>query len=338
MNITIKNDNITSEITFISQQFNSEAIDDCNVFTINIPPEIGGGKILGTSAAFGISFLMIEGFFNEDLILDIYFENLDILQFNYCLEGECTHIFAQDTINYQLVPHISSITASPSIGQEIILHKGHKNLVAILFVNKHTYKVDVICGLEYDEKFFKQLFSSFERREPFFYQGYYSIHISECIREIQNTRFDGLVNKTYLESRIVELFSLQLVQYKDEQSQENEPLLLSKWDLPKILQAREILDETYADPPTILELAKRLGINQQKLKNGFKTVFNVTIRKYLINLRLEVAIQLFSEDLTVKEIAEKVGYTNSSYFSKRFKEKYGVLPTDYKKYTDPSNK
>ena len=48
--------------------------------------------------------------------------------------------------------------------------------------------------------------------------------------------------------------------------------------------------------------------------------------------RLELAARLImSKDLSIREVAEQVGYANKSYFSKLFRDKYGVLPRDYRK-------
>lgn len=106
---------------------------------------------------------------------------------------------------------------------------------------------------------------------------------------------------------------------------------LRKLDLEKIQRARNILVRDLKNPPTIEELAMKAGINRQKLKKGFKLIYEATINKYLRNERLEQASLLLLTDKTVKEAAEQVGYMNKSYFAKIFKEKYGVLPREYVK-------
>ena len=53
---------------------------------------------------------------------------------------------------------------------------------------------------------------------------------------------------------------------------------------------------------------------------------------YLTDLRIGKAKELLSgEDLSVQDVAERVGYQDLKYFSKLFKKVTGVSPSDYKK-------
>ena len=57
----------------------------------------------------------------------------------------------------------------------------------------------------------------------------------------------------------------------------------------------------------------------------------ITFSAYLVNVRMEKAAQLLqTTNYRVYEVAEMIGYSNLSYFSKQFKEKYGITPFDYR--------
>jgi AraC-like DNA-binding protein len=92
-------------------------------------------------------------------------------------------------------------------------------------------------------------------------------------------------------------------------------------------RAKDILTREYISPPSIKELAHRCATNETKLKKVFKIVYHSTIREYIQKLRLEEAnILLKEESLTIKEVANRVGYRHQGYFSKLFFEYYGVYP------------
>ena len=56
--------------------------------------------------------------------------------------------------------------------------------------------------------------------------------------------------------------------------------------------------------------------------------------EFIRDLRLRHAEQLIlKSQLSVSEISYRVGFNNPRYFSKYFKEKYGVIPSQYKKDT-----
>ncbi len=99
----------------------------------------------------------------------------------------------------------------------------------------------------------------------------------------------------------------------------------SKMDLNRIEEARSILDTEFADPPTLLTLAHRVGLNDFKLKRGFRAIYNTTVFGYVRMLRMEKAkIMLESGELNVSEVAAATGYTCLGHFSAAFRKRFGV--------------
>jgi len=106
--------------------------------------------------------------------------------------------------------------------------------------------------------------------------------------------------------------------------------LLSR-DRRRVYEARDYLSQHYTSPPTIPQLARMVGMNQTKLKAAFKQLLNVTMYEYVLQRRMEVAAQMLVEaELSVAEIAYRVGYDYPANFSCAFKRYYGRLPRDWK--------
>lgn len=102
---------------------------------------------------------------------------------------------------------------------------------------------------------------------------------------------------------------------------------LSKTDRAKIEQAKEIVLARMAEPPSLIELSRLIGLNDYKLKMGFKEINGTTVFGYLRDQRLEKAYRLLEKGNTsVLEVSYAVGYSNPSYFAEAFREKYGVNP------------
>jgi AraC-like DNA-binding protein len=92
-------------------------------------------------------------------------------------------------------------------------------------------------------------------------------------------------------------------------------------------KAKAILLEDFIVPPTLETLAHRCATNTSKLKKVFKKVYGTTIYAYIQKLRLEEANILLEEtDMTIGQIAKKVGYRHQGHFSKLFFSHYGVYP------------
>ncbi|MEH2290578.1 AraC family transcriptional regulator [Nostoc sp.] len=68
--------------------------------------------------------------------------------------------------------------------------------------------------------------------------------------------------------------------------------------------AKAILNQRLPHPPSLINLAKEIGLNDFKLKRGFREVFGTTVLEYVQSLRLEQAQRLLPRtNLTVAEIA-----------------------------------
>jgi AraC-like DNA-binding protein len=98
-------------------------------------------------------------------------------------------------------------------------------------------------------------------------------------------------------------------------------------DLDRIYAAREFLSRNYVKPPTISTLARFLGINQTKLKAGFKEVTRTTIYEFILECRMKrAAALLHSGEFAVAEVAYAVGYSYPANFTHAFKKYHGTLP------------
>jgi AraC-like DNA-binding protein len=107
---------------------------------------------------------------------------------------------------------------------------------------------------------------------------------------------------------------------------------LKNQDILNIRQARKILDENFDKHITIPLLARQAGINEAKLKEGFKELFGHSIHAYLLQLRLEKAKQLLqNSDLSVTDITYHIGYSHVTHFTTMFKKETKLTPTEWRK-------
>lgn len=98
--------------------------------------------------------------------------------------------------------------------------------------------------------------------------------------------------------------------------------------LEKIHLAQEILLSDIENPPSLTELAYKIGTNTNKLKKEFKAQFGVPVFKYLQNERLKRAYNLIkNEQKTIQEAAWAVGYDSLGSFSNAFERKFGYRPS-----------
>lgn len=92
-------------------------------------------------------------------------------------------------------------------------------------------------------------------------------------------------------------------------------------------RARAILQEEYRTPPTVEELARRVGTNQLKLKLLFHKYFNQTPYGMVLETRMKTAYTLLEcRRGSVSEVAAWVGYQHPANFSAAFRKYFGFPP------------
>lgn len=153
--------------------------------------------------------------------------------------------------------------------------------------------------------------------------------ILRTLSQIYQCPYQGLTKQLYLESKALELFALQF-NFCDSSIFISKKLSLKKDDLERVEYAKDILIQSYLNPPSLKELAQKVGLNDRKLKQGFKQLFGTTVFGYLYNYRMEQAQELLREsNLTIAQIAHRVGYGNPEAFSTAFKRKFAQSPKSY---------
>ena len=103
------------------------------------------------------------------------------------------------------------------------------------------------------------------------------------------------------------------------------------YDVPAIELAKSIIDKDPVSHIHIPMLADKAGINEFKLKIGFKELFQISPYQYRLRLCLERAKELLEEsDDTIDQIAAKVGFGTYNGFSTAFKKAFNIPPTAYR--------
>lgn len=92
------------------------------------------------------------------------------------------------------------------------------------------------------------------------------------------------------------------------------------------------ISNNYAMPIENKELARLVGYHEYHLNRLFLKSTGMSIRKYIINLRIDEAKRLLiNTDLQISDIAEQVGFSNNTYFSSYFKKITDYTPMTYRK-------
>lgn len=183
-----------------------------------------------------------------------------------------------------------------------------------------------LCQLSTSDSRFLQAFA--QQQQPNTYHDAFRASMTPemltVIYALQQAPYSGSMRSLYLESKLMELFLMQLHQL------DNTPVVslkLKTADVDRLHEVRHYLEQHFSEELSLQQLAKTAGINQTQLKSGFKSLFGTTVFGHLHELRLQEARRLLQEGKWhVNEVAYTVGYKYPHHFTAAFKKRFGILP------------
>lgn len=108
---------------------------------------------------------------------------------------------------------------------------------------------------------------------------------------------------------------------------------LKSYDKQTIAQTiTTYFQENYMKKISVEEIARSSYLSTTYITKIYKEVTGDTPINYLINLRMEKAMEILQEGhFSIQDVAKKVGYDDPYYFSKLFKKRFGLSPSSYKR-------
>ena len=142
-------------------------------------------------------------------------------------------------------------------------------------------------------------------------------------------------NLKYLEESIVSLLRNRAVlreHFISELPSESRSNSSNKLDRKFISEFTSLIESNLANEDlSVDDIYKGLGISKIQLYRKTKALLGFSVNDYILSVRLQKAkYLLMNEDLTISEVAYKVGFSTQAYFSTVFKSKFSVTPTEFK--------
>lgn len=150
------------------------------------------------------------------------------------------------------------------------------------------------------------------------------------LEQIYNCPYQGRLAELFMECKATELLLRQL--WESSQDPAPQGPQLAQEDRRRLFQARDLLMQHMEDPPPLKTLAHLVGLNDTKLKRGFRALFGTSVYGYLREQRMEKAKEfLHSGTMNVDETALALGFHDTAHFIRQFKQNFGTTPGTYLK-------
>ena len=165
--------------------------------------------------------------------------------------------------------------------------------------------------------------------------------VSNMERQIEGLRLmaDAFIvkpfNLQYLEETIRNLLKKQELlrdHYLGELQSENRTPAPKKIDRKFVNEFAALVESNLSNENFgVDDICREIGISKVQLYRKIKSLLGCNVNEYIMNVRLQKARYLIAgEDLTISEIAFKVGFSSQAYFSTVFKSKFAMTPSEYR--------
>lgn len=261
---------------------------------------------------------------HENSIVQANTNNIDGIVMNFIFNGLGSYSSEINDLKFNTFSDYSNILLiKDNIGKSFA-HKGDIDSVSLVIKKSYldrilpqkSLKEDILNPLE------KNVCSKILSNRKMSHQS------KLILKDIISTPFDENFNSIYIQGKILELISLNFNETFVSTKVEKDDFKLDDHDINAIKKAKEILIQNMQNPPSLFELSRLAGINDFKLKKGFKKLYGTSAYDFLLNYRLNLARELLLKgEMNISEIAFYIGYKYVQSFSTKFTKKYGTTPS-----------
>jgi len=333
--IRIRSIPLNEVIADFAEAFDTTFYKNCDEYWLDIPSEFGHGTIQGFGFSGGLSILNYDCTFHDDTKIEFVVNQVHPLKFMYTLEGKMDHRFENDKDCHTLEQYQNVIVASSGHnGHVLSFDKNERTRINSLEVTRSKFYAKMECELQYLDKDLSELFRDIWALKPFYYNGYYSLHISDLWDAALALENKDFVRRISMEGIAYQMLAEEILQYQDGIKKDGDDAkgLLTRAEVKLIHEAATYISTNLENLETIEQIAREVGLNVNKLQDGFKRMYKLTVNNYIQKSRLDLAVYLLMRsDDNMSQIVEKIGLNSKSYFSKIFRESYGLSPSQFRK-------
>nr|WP_321223181.1 AraC family transcriptional regulator [uncultured Psychroserpens sp.] len=317
-------------ILSLSEQLDIDYTNDGDDYCIDLDKKFSRGYIRGIQFSHGLSVIEIDMLSNKKIKIEFVKQDINSLYLLFNVDSVLLHHTEEDGKD-QNISKLQYCMFSNDITNthRITIQKNKHSSFFIILINRKEFEEKLMTISSGFSNELELIFKDVNGVNLIDHTEYFSLEIAQFIEEFRQCELEEFMKPIYLEGKAYEILTSQLQTFNDGGNAKNKTLL-RKATIDKIESAVQIIKEELDVNINVYSLAKRVGLNQNTLQNGFKNLFKTSVNEYIKNLRLDKAKLLIeNSELNITEITYKIGINSRSYFSKLFKAKFNISPSEY---------
>ncbi|CAI8387377.1 MAG: HTH-type transcriptional regulator MetR [Polaribacter sejongensis] len=335
-NLRLKEETNSDHLREMADYFNAELDEGYNGSTITMDNEKAKGFISSYQVFSGLSVWVYNITFLSDFKVELGMSEESPYYFCYNVQGQFLHRFGGESEFHTALQNQNMIVVGASdTSAQLVFPANIKLKIAVIIIDINLLKKLEIRNAKRIYTKIRKIFQKTNSKLPFRHLGEIDSETEKYASIVCENDCVDLVAGLLTEGAVLNMLASQIQVYSDHFTKKK--VILNKLELSKITSLGAYVIDNFEASFTILKLSRHFGISPKKLQIGVKYLYGDSVAHYISNLRLAYAKNLFTTtNFNVSEVCHLVGIYSSSYFSKVFKNRYGVLPSHYRKQSSYS--
>lgn len=275
-------------------------------------------------------WLSVVDIFTSSVLVFEYSKDQPMINYGFTLSGQVT--------NKVRVPHLAPVDYHNQKGCSSILYLPKREGEIHASPNQHVKLVHVHMSPEVFNDLFRQDANTVPvaldnamncGNGSYCFRGGIPHDIQSVLIRLIRGAPTCMPRHLFYESLVLELVAGQIGEANRQATGKCHKSLCGK-ERDLIIAAVELLTRDLISPPGLHKLSSEVGVNVNKLQEGFRHLYGMSVFCYLNTYKMQKAKMFFEQsDMNVSEAASAVGYSNISHFIAAFKKMFGLTPKKY---------
>lgn len=250
----------------------------------------------------------------------------DFIEIMYVCSGHVTHVFGDQEVRLDA----DDIILLGKDTRHSILSAGQDDIGINLIISADLFET-LLNSLRQKSQLPIKKFESLLKRDGLPYCVFHAAE-SISVRNLLESMVASVICEKKANGYILQQSLALLLCYLAEMNEAKEPPLPDSYETALKKKILNYIQTSYSTA-TLTEAASMLGLSAPYVSRVVAQSFGESFKELLMNERFSAARELLrSTKMPVGDIINHVGYENSSYFHKEFKKRYGMTPSEYRKY------
>lgn len=321
---------LNENFLIISKELKGELSSNGGCSYATFSNEYCKGQITGVRVSDEISALIFDVVFNVEIEFEYSNQAKEFIDVFYCLEGSFKHKTDSDrefeSINFRQNSLVKRLKSSQNT-ISFVPHKALKmSFISYLILDTSESRIKGYYNLR---EMASNSLETIETTKDFRYLGRICFRTSNYVQQLMPFMLDKASDILFKEAAILNTLASQLDRYENDSNSQHANAPIKQYELDKIIAIGVFVQQNLSENLTINNLVRMSGLGPSKLQMGFNYLYDTSVNNYITEKRLERAAELLqTNEMNISEIVYQIGFNSRSYFSKIFKRRYGISPSD----------